>query len=96
MSILDIDKKKKNFRRYLENNGIIHALTHVLVELYEEPEKPENPIEYVRRLLVGTSDMDAAILQNENEELRRRVEELQHTYEEMLAARSQTTIEHSK
>jgi hypothetical protein len=40
-----VDQKKEDFRKYLEKNGIIDALTKVLVGLYEEPEKPENPVE---------------------------------------------------
>ncbi|KAJ3069245.1 hypothetical protein HK102_006967, partial [Quaeritorhiza haematococci] len=39
-----VDQKKEDFRRYLEKNGIIDALTKVLVGLYEETEKPDNPI----------------------------------------------------
>ena len=46
-----MDQKKDDFRKYLERNGIIDSLTKgtlinaVLVGLYEEPEKPESPIE---------------------------------------------------
>jgi len=37
--------EKEEFRHYLENSGVIDALTKVLVGLYEENEKPQNPLE---------------------------------------------------
>lgn len=39
--------KREEFRRYLEKTGVMDALTKVLVALYEEPDKPENAIEYI-------------------------------------------------
>jgi len=39
------EKKKEEFRQYLERSGVIDVLTKVLVRLYEEPEKPANAIE---------------------------------------------------
>ncbi len=56
----------------------------VLVGLYEEPEKPDNPIEYINNLrsyikhfLGGPAEFDTEALKHENEELKARVEELQ-------------------
>jgi len=40
------ETKREEFRKYLETNGILDALTKVLVGLYEEPEKPMDPLEY--------------------------------------------------
>ena len=40
------ETKREEFRKYLESNGILDALTKVLVGLYEEPEKPVDPLEY--------------------------------------------------
>ncbi|KAI8818732.1 uncharacterized protein EV422DRAFT_163072 [Fimicolochytrium jonesii] len=76
------DHKKEDFRKYLEKNGIVDALTKVLVGLYEEPEKPENALEYVKQFLGGPSDVDVEALKSENEELRRKVEELQQRLDE--------------
>ncbi len=45
------DSKKEEFRKYLEKAGVLDALTKTLVCLYEEPEKPNNPIEFFRRNL---------------------------------------------
>jgi hypothetical protein len=52
MSYQAIDQKKEDFRVYLEKNGIIDALTKVLVGLYEESDKPENPVEYITDFLL--------------------------------------------
>ena len=43
--------KKEEFRRFLEKTGVLDALTKVLVGLYEEPERPANAVDYVRRYL---------------------------------------------
>ncbi|KAK3749549.1 hypothetical protein QZH41_007289 [Actinostola sp. cb2023] len=40
------DSKREEFRKYLEKAGVLDALTKVLVNLYEEPEKPSNAMEY--------------------------------------------------
>jgi len=39
--------KREEFRKYLEKTGVMEALTKVLVSLYEEPDKPENAVEYI-------------------------------------------------
>ena len=42
-----IEAKKDEFRAYLEKTGVVDQLTKVLVSLYEESEKPNNPLEYI-------------------------------------------------
>ncbi|ORX84947.1 hypothetical protein BCR32DRAFT_291006 [Anaeromyces robustus] len=72
-----MDQTKEAFRKYLENNGIIDALTKVLVGLYEESEKPENPIDFIKQFLGGPSEIDIEALKAENDELKRKVEDLE-------------------
>ncbi|KAI8902586.1 hypothetical protein BC833DRAFT_616524 [Globomyces pollinis-pini] len=79
------DPKKEDFRKYLERNGIIDALTKVLVGLYEEPEKPDSPIEYIKHFLGGPSEVDAEALKHENEELKLRIEEMQGKIDQLLS-----------
>ncbi|KAH6567275.1 hypothetical protein BASA50_007318 [Batrachochytrium salamandrivorans] len=81
-----VDQKKEDFREYLERNGIIDALTKVLVGLYEEPEKPDSPTDYIKQFLGGPSDTDTEALRHENEELRRKVDELQYKLDELTTA----------
>ncbi|EGD82253.1 C-Myc-binding protein [Salpingoeca rosetta] len=72
-----IDGKKEEYRNYLESSGVIDSITKVLIGLYEESEKPENPLEFIQQHLAasidGASDIEA--LKKENEELKARVEE---------------------
>eukprot|EP00438_Fugacium_kawagutii_P001131 Skav218122 [mRNA] locus=scaffold759:279295:280125:- [translate_table: standard] len=66
MSYETADSQKEEFRKYLEKlasegmftgihasmkNGIISQLTRVLVGLYEEPERPGNAIDYIKKYL---------------------------------------------
>jgi len=41
------DNKREEFRRYLERNGVMESITRALVALYEESEKPEDPLRYI-------------------------------------------------
>ncbi|XP_046751590.1 c-Myc-binding protein [Diprion similis] len=69
-----IDSKREEFRKYLERAGVMDALTKVLVSLYEETEKPDDALEYVRKNLGGITD--AAL---ETETLRKELEEARMT-----------------
>ena len=78
MSIQTTEQKKEEFRKYLEKNGVIDQLTKVLVGLYEEPEKPANVSEFIKRSLGAPSDLDVEALMNENEELKRQKNDLEN------------------
>lgn len=71
------DAKKEEFRKYLGNAGVIDALTKVLVGLYEEPEKPQNAIDFIKMTLGAPSGVDVDALKAENEQLKQRVDELE-------------------
>ena len=71
MSVQTTEQKKEEFRKYLERAGVIDNLTKVLVGLYEEPEKPGNAIEFIKKCLGAPSDTDVESLKAENEELKR-------------------------
>jgi len=68
--------KKEEFRRYLEKAGVIDAITKILVSLYEEPERPANAIDYLKRYLGAPAGQNADALKRENEELKAEIEEL--------------------
>eukprot|EP00612_Vaucheria_litorea_P003684 CAMPEP_0171468846 /NCGR_PEP_ID=MMETSP0945-20130129/10885_1 /TAXON_ID=109269 /ORGANISM="Vaucheria litorea, Strain CCMP2940" /LENGTH=62 /DNA_ID=CAMNT_0011997783 /DNA_START=97 /DNA_END=281 /DNA_ORIENTATION=+ len=53
------DSKKEEFRKYLEKSGVIDALTKVLVGLYEEPERPANAVDYVKRYMGASAAGDS-------------------------------------
>ena len=77
------DSKKEEFRKYLEKSGVIDALTKVLVGLYEEPERPPNAVDYIKRYMGAPTGVDVeaikaenATLKTENEELKGKIQEL--------------------
>lgn len=84
--------KKDEFRKYLESNGVMDALTKVLVGLYEEPDRNSiNAMDYVKKYLGGSFNtnmvgVDVEGLKNENEQLRKQIEKLQ---KELLHAQLQ-------
>lgn len=52
------ENKREEFRKYLERTGVMDALTKVLVSLYEEADKPEDALEYIRNKLCSQPDGD--------------------------------------
>ena len=84
------DAKKEEFRKYLEKSGVIDALTKALVGLYEEPERPQSAVEYVRKYLgsSSTTNVDVDALRNENEEMRNRIRELSRTIDDLKKTNS--------
>ncbi|XP_046398007.1 c-Myc-binding protein-like [Ischnura elegans] len=86
-----LDAKREEFRRYLEQSGVMDAFTKVLVGLYEEPQRPKDALEYVKKHLgddspelVEFESMKAELeeykarlksLESENEELKKRLGE---------------------
>jgi hypothetical protein len=78
--------KKEEFRRYLEKTGVLDALTKVLVGLYEEPDRPSNSLEYMKRYLGAPVAVDVEGLKRENEELKSKVNLLQKQLHEQTKA----------
>ncbi|XP_053867547.1 C-Myc-binding protein isoform X1 [Malaclemys terrapin pileata] len=86
------DSKREQFRRYLEKSGVLDTLTkgnelraaapsvgEVLVALYEEPEKPNSALDFLKH------HIGAAAPENpEVEALRLEVAEMKEKYEAVL------------
>merc|ERR1712240_443980 len=68
------DSKREEFRKYLEKSGVVDALTKVLVNLYEEPEKPNNALDFLLKnmTLEGPETSDVEALKAEVMELKSR------------------------
>ncbi len=60
----------------MEKAGVIDQLTKVLVGLYEEPEKPGNVIEFIKKSMGAPSDTDIEHILAENEELKRQLHDM--------------------
>ena len=69
------DAKKEEFKKYLEKAGVLELLTKSLVSLYEEPEKPGDAVNYLKKTVGGTDNDKQEIekLQTENTELKAKV-----------------------
>jgi hypothetical protein len=65
------ESKKQEFRKYLEKSGVIDALTKVLVGLYEEPERPQNAVDYIKRYMGAPTGIDVEALRAECDQLRK-------------------------
>ncbi|EFC43467.1 predicted protein, partial [Naegleria gruberi] len=72
-----INARKEEFRKYLEKNGVVESFTKSLVALYEEPERPPNPLDYIKHHLGGPSAEDIEQLKQENEKLKQRIKDLE-------------------
>ena len=70
------EQKKEEFRKYLERSGVVDQLTKVLVGLYEEPEKPNNSVDFIKKCLGAPSDTDIDILKADNDDLKKQRAEL--------------------
>lgn len=72
------DSKREEFRKYLEKAGVMDALTKVLVGLYEEPEKPNNALDFLKQQLGAeapeTADLET--LKMEVCDLKQQIEKL--------------------
>lgn len=91
------DSKREEFRKYLEQSGVVDALTKILVNLYEEPEKPTQALEFLKqhlgaagpetadvealRLEVGDLGAKVAQLEIENADLKSRLEKYEPSEE---------------
>jgi len=95
------DSKKEEFRKYLEKAGVLDALTKTLVCLYEEPEKPNNALDFLRKNLssAGPDAPDVLELKNEIENLHTQIDKLKADNEslrERLSKYEPAVLEESK
>lgn len=79
------DSKREEFRKYLEKAGVLDALTKVLVGLYEEPEKPNNALDFLKVHLGanGPESADVEALKLQVSELKTKVESLEEENTEL-------------
>ncbi|XP_023119893.2 C-Myc-binding protein [Amphiprion ocellaris] len=69
------ESKREQFRRYLEKSGVLDTITSVLVALYEETEKPNNALDFIK-LHLGASGSEPA----DGEALRLELADLQQKF----------------
>uniref|UniRef100_A0A3Q4HGN9 MYC binding protein n=1 Tax=Neolamprologus brichardi TaxID=32507 RepID=A0A3Q4HGN9_NEOBR len=93
MAHLASESKREQFRRYLEKSGVLDTLTSVLVALYEEPEKPNNALDFIKLHLgaAGPEPADTEALRTELADLQQKCSELMEENKELRIKR-QTKI----
>ncbi|XP_023340519.1 skin secretory protein xP2 [Eurytemora carolleeae] len=80
------DTKKEEFRKYLDKAGVLELLTKSLVQLYEEPQKPDDALGYLKKSVGGTDDaVTIETLRKENDELKKKISELEKSQAELQA-----------
>ncbi|XP_042362905.1 c-Myc-binding protein-like isoform X1 [Plectropomus leopardus] len=95
------ESKREQFRRYLEKSGVLDTITSVLVALYEDTDKPDNALDFIKLHLgaAGPEPADAEalrmeladlqqkynLLMEENKELRNRLMQYEPSPEEGAA-----------
>ncbi|KAM4630087.1 C-Myc-binding protein [Polymixia lowei] len=79
------ESKREQFRRYLEKSGVLDSLTNVLVSLYEETDKPNNALDFIKHHLgaSGPEPVDAEALRIELAELQQKCDLLMKENKEL-------------
>lgn len=74
-----VDAKREEFRKYLEKEGILESLTKALVTLYEEPEKPNDALGYLKNNFAGHGAIvvELKATKTENGQLKQKVDTLE-------------------
>ena len=78
-----LEAKTDRFTQYLDRSTAVDLISKALVALYEQPQKPEDPISFIRSFIGGTVLEDVAATQREVAELRERNEKLEGEVEGM-------------
>ena len=89
MSFVSADRIKEDFRRSLEECGVVDALTRVLVSLYDAPVRPQpaDALLWVSDAMAGSGPAAvAASLRAENARLQSEVERLRAQVERAAPA----------
>lgn len=69
------ESRKEEFQKYLEKNGVVDALTKVLVGLYEAPDKPANAIDFIKEYLGSAPGADTEKLKKQVDDLQKQLDE---------------------
>lgn len=73
------------YRKYLERAGVIDALSKALIKLYEEQNKPEDAIRFVRKFMCESCPDDAQydLMKNDLEEAKTTIARLEQELERL-------------
>jgi hypothetical protein len=80
----DDEERRKQFSIYLEKHGVEKKLESVLVNLFNQDPWPEKPIHFIRRHLGAPDGTSMQELQEQNDDLRFKNEELEATIDALM------------
>ena len=84
-----MDSQGEEFKNYLEKHDVISTITQALVSLYEEPDQPKDPLNYIRKCLGAGEGVDVDSLVRENQELKERLASLTQQFNQIEAKQTQ-------
>jgi hypothetical protein len=76
MAAVSAESSKENYRRFLEKNNVIDALTKALVALYEEPNRPDKPLDFLVKKLNGRTESEFVELEQNLERAQAEIQAL--------------------
>ncbi|KAL5104931.1 hypothetical protein TcWFU_004680 [Taenia crassiceps] len=71
------------FRKYLEDAGVLDAITNALIKLFELSEKPSDPVRFLKSCFDETASEEETELKKENDELNEKVASLERLVGEL-------------
>lgn len=77
------DPRVQQFRKHLEDTGLMETLTKMLMELYESNFKPENSFDYCRDFFSRIDGIDIKDVLAERDQLQERLRELNQQIEDI-------------
>lgn len=72
-----MEKRREQFKKYLDEKRVMDQLSKIVVSLYERPERPEDPLVYIQDYFsLEKGDLDMPTLRADNIKLTKRLDEL--------------------
>ncbi|KAK8886466.1 hypothetical protein M9Y10_041929 [Tritrichomonas musculus] len=72
-----MEKRREQFKKYLEEKKVMDQLSKIVVSLYERSDRPEDPLIYIQDYFaLDKGDLDMPTLRAENIKLTKRLDDL--------------------
>ena len=81
----DLESKKDEFHKYLEEKQLMKTLNNLLVQFYESVDARDHPTEFIQHYFSVLGGVDIEDVKKENEKLMQQVEEKKAKLAELQA-----------
>lgn len=72
-----MEKKREQFKKYLDEKRVMDQLSKIVVSLYERPDRPVDPLIYIQDYFsLDKGDVDMPTIRANNIKLAKKLEEL--------------------